>query len=61
MNDELKKALIEDHKRRFPGKKFVPGESAVPVSGKVFDHEEMVAMTSRNRSSEVPSMAGLSA
>jgi CDP-6-deoxy-D-xylo-4-hexulose-3-dehydrase len=25
----------------FAGKKFVPGESAVPVSGKVFDHEEL--------------------
>lgn len=45
MNDKLKKALIEDYKTRFPKKKFVPGESAVPVSGKVFDENEMLSMT----------------
>ena len=45
MNDELKKLLIEDYKRRFPEKKFIPRESAVPVSGKVFDENEILSMT----------------
>jgi CDP-6-deoxy-D-xylo-4-hexulose-3-dehydrase len=45
MNEELKKLLIEDYKRRFPIKKFVPGESVVPVSGKVFDEKEILNMT----------------
>jgi CDP-6-deoxy-D-xylo-4-hexulose-3-dehydrase len=35
-------ALIEEyHKEMFREKKFVAGESSVPVSGKVFDHKEM--------------------
>jgi CDP-6-deoxy-D-xylo-4-hexulose-3-dehydrase len=35
-------ALIEEyHKEMFKEKAFVPGESSVPVSGKVFDHKEM--------------------
>ena len=42
---EIKKqihALIEEyHKEMFKEKEFVPGESSVPVSGKVFDHKEM--------------------
>lgn len=42
---EIKKqihALIEEyHKEMFKEKKFVAGESSVPVSGKVFDHKEM--------------------
>lgn len=42
---EIKKqihSLIEEYyKEMFKEKKFVPGESSVPVSGKVFDHKEM--------------------
>ena len=35
-------ALLEEyHKEVFKEKEFVPGESSVPVSGKVFDHKEM--------------------
>jgi CDP-6-deoxy-D-xylo-4-hexulose-3-dehydrase len=45
MNDELKKALTAEYDERFPKKEFIPGQSPVPVSGKVFDHNEIVAMT----------------
>jgi CDP-6-deoxy-D-xylo-4-hexulose-3-dehydrase len=31
----------EFHAANWPAKNFVPGETAVPVSGKVFDHEEL--------------------
>jgi CDP-6-deoxy-D-xylo-4-hexulose-3-dehydrase len=35
-------ALLEEyHKEVFKEKEFVPGESSIPVSGKVFDHVEM--------------------
>lgn len=38
--------LIEEyHKEAFGNKKFVPGETSVPVSGKVFDHEEIQYIT----------------
>lgn len=45
MNDELQKALIAEYDDRFPKKEFIPGQSPVPVSGKVFDHNEIIAMT----------------
>lgn len=39
-------ALIEEyHKEVFQEKKFVGGESSVPVSGKVFDHKELQYIT----------------
>ena len=39
-------SLIEDYyKEVFKEKKFVGGESAVPVSGKVFDHKELQYIT----------------
>ncbi len=39
-------ALIKEyHDEAFKPKTFVPGESLVPVSGKVFDHKEMVYIT----------------
>jgi CDP-6-deoxy-D-xylo-4-hexulose-3-dehydrase len=35
-------ALIKEyHDEAFKQKEFVPGESAVPVSGKVVDHKEL--------------------
>lgn len=38
--------VIEDeYKTRFPAKKFIPGQSPVPVSGKVFDEKEFIKMT----------------
>lgn len=45
MNEELKKMLANEFTSRFPEKKFVPGESAVPISGKVFDERDIVNMT----------------
>lgn len=45
MNDDLKNNLIQEFKDKFPPKEFVPGESPVPVSGKVFDEQEILEMT----------------
>ncbi len=45
MNDDLKNNLIQEFKNRFPSKKFVPGESPIPVSGKVFNEKEILKMT----------------
>ena len=42
MEESLKNEIIKAYKAKFPAKKFVPGESAVPVSGKVFDEDEML-------------------
>src|SRR5258708_39948344 len=43
--DQLKEQIFElvkaYHAEKFVKKDFVPGESAVPVSGKVFDHREL--------------------
>ena len=39
-------ALIKEyHDEAFQQKNFIPGESAVPVSGKVFNHEELSYIT----------------
>jgi CDP-6-deoxy-D-xylo-4-hexulose-3-dehydrase len=41
-------SLIEEyHKEAFADKKFIEGESSVPVSGKVFDHTEIQLTTGR--------------
>lgn len=45
MNDDLKDKLIQEFKTRFPSKKFIPGVSDIPVSGKVFDEQELIKMT----------------
>ena len=42
MEDALRKLIIEEYKKKFPPKSFVAGESSVPVSGKVFDENEMI-------------------
>lgn len=42
MNDQLKQLIIEEYQAKFGAKKFVPGESTVSMSGKVFDQEEML-------------------
>ncbi len=37
--------LVKDHYREaFPEKKFVPGETPIPVSGKVFDENEIIKL-----------------
>jgi CDP-6-deoxy-D-xylo-4-hexulose-3-dehydrase len=45
MNNQLTENIIKEYKQKFPVKKFIPGESWVPVSGKVFDEQEMLLMT----------------
>lgn len=45
MNDQLIKAVKKEYQRKSPVKKFIPGESAVPVSGKIFNEREMLLMT----------------
>lgn len=45
MNDAIKDLLIKEYEAKFPKKPFVPGRSVVPVSGKVFDHEEIIEAT----------------
>lgn len=44
MNKALQKNIIEEYKKRFPKKKFIPGETSVPVSGKIFDEKEILNM-----------------
>lgn len=41
MNKDFANLTKKYYKRNFPRKKFVPGESPVPVSGKVFDETEL--------------------
>jgi len=45
MNNILKKAIIKEYKDKFPPKDFVPGVTAIPVSGKIFDEQELIKMT----------------
>lgn len=45
MNNDLKIQLVKEYKNNFPDKKFIPGESVVPVSGKVFDENEILMAT----------------
>jgi len=46
--DEIRAAIrqltAECHKEAFPEKAFLPGESAVPVSGRVFDDKDMFSL-----------------
>lgn len=44
MDSQLQELLVAAYNERFPQKSFVPGESVVPVSGKVFGYEEIVNM-----------------
>jgi len=45
MRKELEDIIRRDYQERFPKKIFIPGESVVPVSGKVFDEQELLRMT----------------
>lgn len=40
--DELRQMLVNLYGSKFPKKKFVPGETWVPVSGKLFDEQEIL-------------------
>ncbi len=44
MDKKLKEKLIKEYKHKFPEKKFIPGKDFIPVSGKVFDEQEILAM-----------------
>lgn len=45
MDKKLRQALLKEYQAKFPLKKFIPGESFVPASGKVFDEQEILAAT----------------
>jgi CDP-6-deoxy-D-xylo-4-hexulose-3-dehydrase len=42
MDDALRQLIIAEYNKKFPPKTFVPGESSVPITGKVFDAKEMI-------------------
>ncbi|MFA6486009.1 MAG: lipopolysaccharide biosynthesis protein RfbH [Candidatus Magasanikbacteria bacterium] len=42
LNEKIIQGINEEYQKMFPVKKFVPGVSAVPVSGKVFDEREIL-------------------
>ncbi len=44
MEDALRQQIQAEYNKKFPAKSFVPGESSVPVSGKIFDAKEMINM-----------------
>ncbi|MFA6919225.1 MAG: lipopolysaccharide biosynthesis protein RfbH [Patescibacteria group bacterium] len=45
LNKETIQAISEEYSQRFPKKRFIPGVSPVPVSGKIFNERDLVAMT----------------
>jgi CDP-6-deoxy-D-xylo-4-hexulose-3-dehydrase len=45
MKQELKNLLTDYYDNNLKLKPFIPGESAVPVSGKIFDEKELILMT----------------
>lgn len=44
LRKRMRELLEEYFEQAFPARKFVPGESAVPISGKVFDAEELESL-----------------
>ncbi|MFA7653850.1 MAG: lipopolysaccharide biosynthesis protein RfbH [Candidatus Magasanikbacteria bacterium] len=42
MNDNLKNEIIAYYQTKFPFKQFIAGESSIPVSGKIFDEQEII-------------------
>ena len=44
LNEKIIQGISEEYKKKFPEKKFIPGVSVVPVSGKVFDERELILM-----------------
>ena len=45
MNSDLKKLLIEEYLKRNPNKIFSSESSSIPVSGKIFDEQEIILAT----------------
>lgn len=44
MDIKTKNAIINEYKKRFPKRKFIPSQTAAPVSGKVFNEREILMM-----------------
>jgi CDP-6-deoxy-D-xylo-4-hexulose-3-dehydrase len=44
LREHILKLVSEYHAEAFPERRFVPGETAVPVSGRVFDNEDMCSL-----------------
>jgi CDP-6-deoxy-D-xylo-4-hexulose-3-dehydrase len=44
-NKNLEREIKKEYQKRFGKKKFIPGKTYIPASGKVFGSEEMIAMT----------------
>ena len=44
MEKDTRKSIVSEYKKRFPRKRFIPGKTPVPVSGKVFDEKEILNM-----------------
>src|SRR3989344_4596338 len=42
MEESLRQQIEAEYNKRFPPKSFIPGDSSVPITGKVFDDKEMV-------------------
>ena len=45
MEKKLRQAIVEEYAAKFPPKKFIPGQTSIPVSGKVFDEQEILLAT----------------
>ena len=45
MNKNLHQTLLDEYKTKFLPKKFVPGQSFIPVAGKIFDQQEIFLAT----------------
>src|SRR3989344_6695131 len=45
MDKEIQGLIKKYYQKNFAGKKFIPGETHIPASGKSLDEKEMVAMT----------------
>ncbi len=45
MDESLRGQIEAEYNKKFPPKHFVPGETTVPVTGKVFDAAEMISAT----------------
>ena len=43
MEDSLRQEILGEYNKKFPSKTFVPGDSPVPITGKVFDAKEMIS------------------
>ena len=45
MNKNLEREIKKEYQKKFGQKKFIPGQTQIPASGKIFDHQEILSMT----------------